>query len=229
MRRTDGHIGADEREPLCHAVMVAVDGKCGHPQPAEQQRRRAGLRSDAAERLEPVAGVANGKVFQEVDLEPAVPPRRDLAQYRLNARRLLLGPGHRNDRRLDLAGVGVANGFPRRVSRAQRLECAPRVGVARAMRQQRRDELAQRIEVVEVRDRAAVLHAQTSVHLECLLPQGGVIARGALAQRARGHDLTRPSALACRSAGADPGAARRSDRSGRSRCDSVPSDVRRCR
>ena len=55
VRRADVHVRPDQAGPLRHAVVVAVDGQRGFPQQREAQHRRAGLRPDAGDRLEPGA------------------------------------------------------------------------------------------------------------------------------------------------------------------------------
>ena len=125
----------------------------------------AGLGTDARESLQPYPDPIDRPVAQEVQGQRAGAAAGQLAQDRLDARRLLFRPGAGGDRVLDFLNRRIAHRLPFGKPGAQRAIGMAGVGIAGAVRQQGRYQFTQRIERREITDRAAVFPAESLVNL----------------------------------------------------------------
>lgn len=177
VRRADIDPLADQPETLGDPVVVAVDRQGRHPQGGKGQDRGAGLRPDPRDRLQPAPRGLDLPVGQEGEVEASA-PIAERPENGADARRLQFRPGHARDGGFDLRHVRVDHRLPIREARPQRLEGPAGFGVAGPVGQERGDEFADRIEAVEIRDRAAVDRAEPGVDGERLLGEGGIAGGG---------------------------------------------------
>lgn len=147
-------------------MMMAIHRQGATPQGTETQDRRTRFRTDAGELLQPSPRFVHRHLGQEVQVQRTL--RRNKAKNILNARCFLLRPIRRRNGGFDRFARGIPNPFPRRESFPKGEVSRTAVAVPRSMTQKRGDKLAQRIQVVEVRNRAAVSPAKGLVNEEHL-------------------------------------------------------------
>ena len=154
MGGADVDVGGDQAEADGDAVVVAVDGQGG--QRRRLKRRTAALvlgptpGRDSSQARASATGISARKSSE------SSPPRRSVMARRICWSRGAFCSGQVQGAigGLDLGGRGVADARPVGEPGAELLEGAAGVGVAGPVREERGDELAQRVEVVEERDRA---------------------------------------------------------------------------
>lgn len=91
--------------------MMAVNGKRGAAQVAEEQHCCACFRTDSGKRLKPRAGGGNVEVAQKIQRQLSA-PLSDEPEDALDTRRFLFGPGAGFDCRFNLIDGSVADGRP---------------------------------------------------------------------------------------------------------------------
>lgn len=145
--------------------MVRIHGQRATPDAREAQHSRRGFRTYAGQLFEPGTRFLDWHLAQKIQrvLVQRAALGLDRRKYLQQARSLLLGPGAGRKCGLNLFNWSRKYLRPIRKPLAQLAEGAGRIGVLGAMREQRGNQLGQRIERVEVGDRAAILLAQKLV------------------------------------------------------------------
>ncbi len=195
----------EQREPRADARDVRVDGDVAQAV-REQQHARGCLAPNPGELRQVVARFGELDVRQPVERELAIigaaaadtvtklgvtarrpRPLAHRAQDRLDAHGLDLRDAAGADRLLDLGEWRVAHGLPRGEARAQAQECDVAVAVVRRLREDRQDQLGDRV-AVRAHQRDAVDVAQAVADAQHTSSRRRLPSRGA-ALRRRGARL----------------------------------------
>ena len=156
----DIDFGRQQAEADGDPVVMAVHWQSAAVQAAERQNGSACFRADSRQALQPGAGLRDAQSLQEVQRQLAA-LGGDAPQDVLDAGRFLLRPGAGRQRRLDSGEGRIAQGGPAAGKLGLKVLVRPvRVGVFGAVGQQRGNQLAQGVKLMEMGDGAMVLGAQ---------------------------------------------------------------------